>query len=1082
MAATRVRIWEDEIALETLALDAHNRHPQFEDVYGTWAFPYPIADLVGDRHRRIEKYLAVHIENEFLHLVAFPHFGGRIYSCRDKASGHDIFHSVERVAIAFLPTGSAGGTYSGTGVEISFPDHHSLTNTRKREYLTRRLADGSAEIVMGELELRHRMRWEVHLALSPGVAAVRQEVRVFNRTFFPARGRYWGNASMTCESPRFECIFPEKEGWEHGGEYGVASWPVYDGVDQRLPNNVPIPVGVEMKDVRDGFYAYYDHDRSFGMVHWAPPDECPGKKYWTWGSSRHAIQRAHNFADGKIYMEMQSGRCEDQEAFELFAPMRFARWREVWYPVRGTEGLRAASADLAANFSFHVSGERIAGVRALVWPTRDLGRCEIVVVEERTGRRLGTAAVAARAQELVTAELAFARPVEKSVALRIVLTSGGERVLDHLSSPDSALSPLVPAASPCAVPYLGPGVFGAPDNAADRACVFPAERRVETADEAFADAMKFMLYLRRTWSQIEGRFRGVLEKDSSHAEARRWLGVLALRRGLAKEAAEHLEPACERQPGDGLARFYRGLARLGEGDEWEARHDLLLAARLGEADLAFHLLGRLAMAEGKWEEASERFSLSLAHNEENVLSRVYRALALARRGRKREALTELGGVEEVFPTEAAGRVARILVSAGTLAGALRTAQGRILAKQLRRDIQAYLELALDLAAVGFLAEAVDLLAEAKRECRGTPGAGLADLYRGWLLHRLGRKASARAAFRAASKADRTYAFPFRLEEEAILKTALEYDERDGTVWQYVAILRGAQGRFEEARGAWERAIQAGLEDAVAYYGLGKVVEKIFGERDEAGKLYEKALALDENDTHARAALLDLAEARKDLGAQRRLLAHPSVRRSALLFRLANFHLRAGEIDEAVKIMTEVASFPNSGQEQEPLHEEALVARAMRSMRGGDFEAALQDLERALATPANLGFTVKVRAAQPRVRYLLGQALRRLGREEEAKREWQKGLEEQEFPLWLRGLGWDYGVWTGRYWQARILQELGRHAEADVYLDGLREHAMTRIGCAVDERGRRELWSLASRGKARAPVEGVSTRSDYLEKE
>ena len=109
MSKRAVRLWEDRIRLETVELSEHNRHPQFEDVYGTWAFPYPVADLVGDRRRRKKSYLAVHIENEYLRVTTFPHFGGRIYSCHDKASGCDIFHPVERVGFVFMPGGRRVG-------------------------------------------------------------------------------------------------------------------------------------------------------------------------------------------------------------------------------------------------------------------------------------------------------------------------------------------------------------------------------------------------------------------------------------------------------------------------------------------------------------------------------------------------------------------------------------------------------------------------------------------------------------------------------------------------------------------------------------------------------------------------------------------------------------------------------------------------------------------------------------------------------------------------------------------------------------------------------------------------------------
>ena len=177
MPRSGVRVWEDYITLPSYLLDGYDPHPLFDELYNKECYPYPLAALKGDRHKKRARYLAVHIENEFLELVCFPHFGGRIYSCRDRTTGHDIFHPVERVGVAFMPA-EVGGTYCGCGVEISFPTHHSLTNIRKREYRVLMNPDGSATIVMGELELRMRMRWEVLLTLRPGVARLEQEKAV----------------------------------------------------------------------------------------------------------------------------------------------------------------------------------------------------------------------------------------------------------------------------------------------------------------------------------------------------------------------------------------------------------------------------------------------------------------------------------------------------------------------------------------------------------------------------------------------------------------------------------------------------------------------------------------------------------------------------------------------------------------------------------------------------------------------------------------------------------------------------------------------------------------------------------------
>ena len=72
MSDATVRIWEDSMTLPSYILDDHSVHPQFDESHGRECYPYPLANLDGDRRKVTRKYLAVHIENEFLEVASPP--------------------------------------------------------------------------------------------------------------------------------------------------------------------------------------------------------------------------------------------------------------------------------------------------------------------------------------------------------------------------------------------------------------------------------------------------------------------------------------------------------------------------------------------------------------------------------------------------------------------------------------------------------------------------------------------------------------------------------------------------------------------------------------------------------------------------------------------------------------------------------------------------------------------------------------------------------------------------------------------------------------------------------------------------
>ena len=83
----------------------------------------------------------------------------------DKTNGYDFFYRQHVIKPALI--GLIGAWISG-GVEWNIPHHHRATTFIPVQYRVEENADGSKTVWVGELEVRHRMRWAVGYTLRPG--------------------------------------------------------------------------------------------------------------------------------------------------------------------------------------------------------------------------------------------------------------------------------------------------------------------------------------------------------------------------------------------------------------------------------------------------------------------------------------------------------------------------------------------------------------------------------------------------------------------------------------------------------------------------------------------------------------------------------------------------------------------------------------------------------------------------------------------------------------------------------------------------------------------------------------------------
>ena len=246
------------------------------------------------------------------------------------------------------------------------------------------------------------------------------------------------------------------------------------------------------------------------------------------------------------------------------------------------------------------------------------------------------------------------------------------------------------------------------------------------------------------------------------------------RRGLIAQAERRLELAVERlfhnytRPRDGEAYYYLGLVKRALGKESEAADAFERASWThGWAAAGNFALAESASRRKDYAKALEYVERSLTTSSENVKALALKAALLRRLDRSKEAAGALATAANFDPLDP------------WVMREQRLAQGGSREAADAGDPQPYLELALDYGNAGLTDDAVATLGELIESTPDKAGVYPMAYYAlGYFLDREDKSGDAKQAWQQGAKAPSTLCFPFRLEEIAILKRALEANPRD----------------------------------------------------------------------------------------------------------------------------------------------------------------------------------------------------------------------------------------------------------------------------------------------------------------
>jgi tetratricopeptide (TPR) repeat protein len=1017
------RIWQESISFPTYLVDDPDLNPRFYDgraYQGAQGrvYPYPIYESLSDT-RVMKDYDLVFLENEFIRIDILPEIGGRLFGALDKTNGYDFIYRQHVIKPALI--GMLGAWISG-GIEWNFPHHHRATAYMPVDYTMVENPDGSATLWIGELEIRHRMKFMLGLTVYPGKSYFEVTFRPFNRTPFAHSFLYFANTGVHTNE-QYQVLFPPATqfGTYHGKNQFV-QWPIAhevynrvdytEGVDISWWKNHPEWTSIFCWNYEDDFVGGYDHGKEAGILCLSNHHIGPGKKFWTWstGPRGQMWDVALTETDGPELEIMVGGYSDNQPDYSWMQPYESKYLKQYLYPVRELKSIKNANLEAAVNL------ERTAADRVLLAFNTTSTREDAKITLLTGDRILYEKEIDIDPSRPFSQEIRITETIRDTELKASLFSSAGDELvsyqpvkLEKKPLPDVAVPPKPPAG-------------------------------IETVEELYMTGLRLEQFYNPSFKP-EPYYREALIRDPSNYRVNTAYGLLYLRKGLYESAEEHFEAAVNRitgnhtKPRDGEAYYYLGLCQQYMGKHEEAYKNLYQATWSHAFHAAAYFqLAQLDCLEGNYETALGHLDRSLTTNYTNTRARglkstvlrnlgnTERALVISQATQKNDPLDILSGFETYLCHEALGNSKEAGHSL------------ELINNRFFDYVQTYLELSLEYANAGFWKDAVKALtakgtslSEEKREYP------LVDYYLGYYHQQMGDFEQAREHYRRASGKDPDYCFPFRLESIQVLEGAIKTDPEDAKARYYLGNLL-FEIQPERAISLWEEASELEQAFPTLYRNLGWACYKIRQDIPGAIRHYEKAVAMDPRDQRLLFEL-DLVYADGRISPEKRLKIlqdhHQAIADNNVADALARevmLLVQLGRYDEALDVANN-----NYFRQWEGVSKayssyiDAHLLRGWEQTREGNHERALEDYLTALEYPENMMVAEPYRGGRSaQVHYFIGTAYEKLGDPEKAKDHYTKAATKRQHQ----------GLSEIHFYRALALDKLQQIEEAAEIFEGL----------------------------------------------
>jgi tetratricopeptide (TPR) repeat protein len=962
-------------------------------------YPYPLYDNLTNK-KGDKTYHLIYLENEYVKISVLPELGGRLFSAVDKTNNYNFIYPQHVIKPALI--GLTGAWISG-GVEWNVPHHHRASTFIPVQYSIEEGADGSKTIWVGELEIRHRMRWAVGYTLRPGSSIVECNVKIINRTPVENTMLCFANIAVSINKD-YQVIFPPSTQWSTGhSKRNFQPWPLVDGVDVSWYKNNKSSNSWFAVNYEDDFVAGYDHGKNAGILNIADHNIVAGKKFFTWGVG-NMWDKILTDDDGP-YLEIMVGAYSDnQPDYSWLQPNEERSFVMSLFPFRGIDGVKNANLDAAVNFEVK-DGKINYGfytTKAYSDATVTLQAGDQILSEEHISINPGKPYAR---QILVPAS-------QGEHKLRASISAGGHELV--------AYSPISLQPSPKPVGYTEPKEPAQIKNDEE---LFLAGQRIDQFHNPTLDADPY-------WEEA-------LRRDSGNVAANTGMGRLCLRNAKYVLAEKYFKKAIERltaqytAPKDVEPIYYLGVALKGQGRFDKAYTAFYKATWKQEwKGPAYYSLGEIASLQGKYSTALDHVNRALDANAYNVRAYVLKAALLRHFNRNEEAQKLLAfAKEKCDPLDAQLMAEQWLASKD--ANTAKTLFSTLINHPINAEEIAagYLNSGLWNDGMAVLSE---LITQTKDKTKISP---LVYYYLGYFAEMQGDSQKATDYRKQASLQPPDYIFPFQQELIGVLRSAIVANPTDARAPYYLGNLL-YDWQPEEAIALWEKSSVLDPNAPITWRNLAIAYshQTAEGSKNKAIACLEKAISIP-NPYPTYLAELDQLYKSEGTPVEKRLALLEKnqkivMKKDDALGAMINLKIFAGRTDESISLLKgrtfsiwEGGNAFNTGQAWADVH----LIRGLNYFKKKQYQNALTDFQNALVPPENLRAEGSI-SRLDQIKYWIGCAFDALGKKENAVQLWKEVAASDTLNniLWrMREIG---NRQTQRYFAAMARQKIDPKAD------------------------------------------------------
>lgn len=945
-ASKNVRVWEETVHIPTYCVGKPDKNPMFLEkrVYqgsSGKVYPHPVIDKIFDE-KEDRAYQAVFLENDYLKVMVLPELGGRIQRATDKTNGYDFVYYNHVIKPALV--GLAGPWISG-GIEFNWPQHHRPSTFDPVDYTYFSNADGSATVVVGEIENMFRTKGMARFTLYPDKAYIEIKAQLFNRTDTPQTFLWWANPAFAVNDNTRSIFPPDVTAVMDHGKRAVSTFPIATGtyykvdysagVDISRYKNLPVPTSYMAAKSDYDFVGGYDDGQNAGILHVADHHISPGKKQWTWGCGDFGKAWDRNLTDEDgPYIELMTGCYTDnQPDFTFIAPMEEKRFTQYFMPYQNIGTVHNATKDLAMNFengAVHLYASGNPG--------------------QLTVQAITNSGVQNYEVLLETAQSAQITVESPDTVEEIRILKNGRTYLNYC-------------------------VHGKKQPVPEAATCPPEPQDCTTTEDLYLYGLHIEQYRHATY-QPEDYYLEGLRRDPTDMRLNNAYGLLLLRRGDFKNSEKYFRTAIQKatrsnpNPYDGEPYYNLGLS-LWYQNRLEESYDAFYKSAWCQAcqEAAFYYLACICARKGEPEQALEHLENAIIRNARNYRALDLKALLLLKLGHTQQAVALAKQVASLDPLDVISR--------------------RILGENTLCRPDTAIEIALEYAAGGFYPAAIQILEETKEK---TP---LVFYHLAHFYKEIGDGKKCRQYLQAASEADSYLCFAHRLEDMQVLEEAADESAGDAMARYYLGCLYYDKKRFDEAICAWEACTALLPSYPTAYRNLSIAYYNKRQDIPKAVSALEKAFALEPSDSRVLMEL-DLFYKKTGRSPQNRLHflqqhLEQTVQRDDLYTEYITLLNMTKQSDKALQCIESHHFHPWEGGEGKisAQYVAALCMQADEKLRSGEAQQAVKLLERSYTYPQNLGEGKLYGAQENLQNYLMGLAYEQLGQSAEAHRYFEK---------------------------------------------------------------------------------------------